>query len=323
MDGTQEDVIELTHGLYRFIEAAEDAFSRRRRQAAEARGRLRERALLLQERYRAAAHSASERASARMTAIADGLHELQEALAERRARRADLRERWQRLTRHYEAWVAHLRESRAEVQGTAALPHVKPRNLWRNLFHVGMGLGCVAGYELLFSQATMIAIGLSAFGLFAFMDILRRVSPRWNERFVQRAFGKISRPGEAHRIPSATWYVVSLTLGAWLLPQHAIAVGALVLAFGDPVAALMGKRFGRIKLVGDKSLVGSLSFAVVTMIVVSLFAWVAMPGWGPIRGFGLGAAVGLVGAVTELISTRLDDNLTIPLATGVVAMLLL
>jgi len=318
-----EDVIDLTHGLYRYIMAAEEALLHGRRQAEEARERLHQSAQLLQQRFQVAARSTSERASARMTAIADGLREFMAALEERRAQRPALKERWKTLTQQYEAWLAHLRESRAVPAGAATLRHVKPRNLWRNLFHVSMGISVVLAYELFLSRTAMLIIGLSALGLFVFMDVLRRVSDTWNERFVQKMFGKISRPGEAHRIPSATWYVTSLLIGAWLLPQHAIAVGALVLAFGDPVAALMGRRFGRIKLVGDKSLVGTLSFAVISMLVVSLFAWVAMPGWGPVRGFGLGTAVGLVGALTELVSTRLDDNLTIPLTTGVVAMLLL
>ncbi len=318
-----EDVIDLTHGLYRYIMAAEEALLHGRRQAEEARERLLQSARPLQQRFQEAARSASARASARMTAIADGLREFVVELEERRAQRPALKQRWKTLTQQYEAWLAHLRESRAALPGAASLRHVKPRNLWRNLFHVSMGLSLVLAYELFLSRTAMLILGVSALGLFIFMDVLRRVSNTWNERFVQKMFGKISRPGEAHRIPSATWYVTSLLIGAWLLPQHAIAVGALVLAFGDPVAALMGRRFGRIKLVGDKSLVGTLSFAVVSMIVVSLFAWIAMPGWGPVRGFGLGTAVGLVGALTELVSTRLDDNLTIPLTTGMVAMLLL
>lgn len=318
-----EEVLDLTNGLYRYLLASEDALLRSRRQAAEATVRLRERALFLQQRFQAAARSASDRASARMTTIAEGLREMAAAFEEKRTRRTALKARWTTLSEQYEAWLAHLKESRTALADARALPHVKPRNLWRNVFHVSVGVVLVAAYELLFSRHFLLIAGVASLALFAFMDVLRRVSDRWNERFVQKMFAKISRPGEAYRIPSASWYVLSLVLGVWLLPKHAVVVGALVLAFGDPMAALVGRRFGRIKLVGDKSLVGSLAFAVVSTLVVAGFAWLVIPGWGPLGGLGLGAATGVTGALTELASTRLDDNLTIPLAAGLVAMLLL
>lgn len=318
-----EEVLELTNGLYRYLLASEEALVRRRQQAADATARLRERAQLLQQRFQAAARSASDRAAARMTAIAEGLREMAAAFEEKRAQRPALKARWKTLSEQYEAWLAHLKESRADLGEPTALRHVKPRNLWRNLFHVSVGVTLVAAYELLFSRHFLLVAGGVSLALFAFMDILRRVSDRWNERFVQKMFGKISRPGEAHRIPSATWYVLALTLGVWLLPKHAIAVGALVLAFGDPMAALVGRRFGRLKLVGEKSLLGSLAFAGVATGVVAGFAWLVIPGQGLLGGLGLGAATGLAGALAELLSTRLDDNLTIPLAAGLVALLLL
>ena len=79
------------------------------------------------------------------------------------------------------------------------------------------------------------------------MDLLRRFSATWNKRFVHSIFNKISRPGEAYKIPSATWYVIALTIGVAFMPKIAIELSTLVLAVGDPIASLVGKRWGELK----------------------------------------------------------------------------
>jgi dolichol kinase len=244
-------------------------------------------------------------------------------LEERRSRGRDLRERWKALGRQYEAWVAELKQARDTLPAGAELRTLKPRNLWRNVFHASMGLGCVVAYELFMSRPGLLILGTSVLALFILMDALRRLAPAWNERFVDKVFQKISRPGEAHRIPSATWYVASLTLGTLLLPQHAIEIGALVLALGDPAASLVGRRFGRVKLVGEKSVAGTLALVGVAILAITLFAQLALPGLGLGRVLGIAAAAAAAGALAELFATRLDDNFTIPLAAGIAAMLVL
>ena len=93
--------------------------------------------------------------------------------------------------------MASIRQLRLTLPEGTRLEHFKPRNYWRNVFHVSMGVFAIAMYELVLGQAAMIAMGASIMGLFIFMEVVRRVSPTWNERFVKRVFGKISRPGEA------------------------------------------------------------------------------------------------------------------------------
>jgi dolichol kinase len=318
-----EEILELTHGLYRFLEATEEVLLHGQRLAGEARQHLRERALHLSEQCSAAGQALSVRASARMEALSAGLRELVAALEERRGRRQDLRERWKALGRSYEAWVAELKRSREALPAGAALPTLKPRNLWRNLFHAFMGVGCVIAYELLVPRWGLLVLGLSVLATFVFMDLLRRFAPAWNERFVDRVFSAISRPGEAHRIPSATWYLGSLTLGVAVLPQHAIEIGALVLALGDPMATLVGRRLGRVKLVGPKSLAGTLAFLAASSLAVFVFCALALPGLGLGRALGVAAATATAGALAELLSGPLDDNFTIPMAAGLVAVLFL
>ncbi|MFH2010468.1 MAG: hypothetical protein ABI333_27965 [bacterium] len=320
-----ENIIDLTSGLYRFMIASEETILAGRKAAAEAKEHLLLRARQLSQRFGEAGRDAGTRLSDRMGEISVSLRTLVAELDQRRTRERNLTQTWQSLGQQYEALLASIRQLRLTLPAGTRLEHFKPRNYWRNVFHVGMGIFSIALYELMLGRAGVLAVGGSILGLFIFMDVLRRVSPTWNERFVLRTFGKISRPGEAYRIPSATWYLAALLLGVIFLPQHAVELGAVALAVGDPLASLAGKRWGRVKLVGDKSYAGTGAFLLGTFVAASLFLWLVVPGVGLLRSSGIAAVLAGVGAAAELLSgkVRLDDNFSIPLAVGLVAALLL
>jgi dolichol kinase len=149
---------------------------------------------------------------------------------------------------------------------------------------------------------------------------MRRVSARWNDRFVNGAFRHIARPGEAHQVPAATWYGLAIFLGAILYPKPALLLGALALGFGDPAAQIVGKRWGRRKLVGQKSVAGALGFVAAATCASAIFLLLTLPSGDPLRGpgplLGLSLLVGVVGATAEVLSGRVDDNFTIPMAAG-------
>lgn len=318
-----EEIIDLTSGLYRFLVAGEATVLAGRRAAEEARARFLERASQLSQRFQEAKRDAGERLSTRLDEISASLRRVATELDARRTRTGTLNETWKSLGQQYEALLEHVRQRRLAVPEGVSLEHIKPRNYSRNLFHVSVGLVCILAYELLLTRTLLIIVGSSFLGLFIFMDILRRYSPYWNKHFVQRMFGAISRPGEAYRIPSATWYTVALLIGTIFLPQHAVELGALVLAVGDPAASLAGKRWGSIKLYGQKSWAGSGAFMLVSFVIASTFLWLVVPGVGLTRALGIAGVLSMLGAVTELLSRRVDDNLSIPLAVGLMAAVLL
>ncbi|TMQ53217.1 MAG: phosphatidate cytidylyltransferase [Candidatus Eisenbacteria bacterium] len=127
-------------------------------------------------------------------------------------------------------------------------------------------------------------------------------------------FGELLRNHEEASLLGSTYLLIAmlLTLHLFDKPVAVLALGFLVL--GDTVAAIVGKSIGKIRLLGGKTLEGSLSCLAVCY-GLTLF----MP--------GIPFYVGLVGALTatvfELLPIPLDDNFRIPLSAGFAMELLL
>jgi dolichol kinase len=228
------------------------------------------------------------------------------------------------LARSYEELLLELRARRvARAEALSRSRQLKPTNYVRNLFHAAMGIVAVVLYQLVLSQQQALLVLGSIFAVFATLEITRRFSTRWNDFLVDEVFGAISRPSERYRINSSTVYVTALFLITALCPKLAVEAAILVLGLGDPAASLVGKRWGRRKLFRDKSYAGSLALLLTSFAAVSLFLWVAGPAYGMARALGSAAAIAAVGALTELLSSRIDDNFSLPLACAAVGALIL
>jgi dolichol kinase len=151
------------------------------------------------------------------------------------------------------------------------------------------------------------------------VEVTRRIWPRWNEFLCRVLFGPIARPREFHKTTAMSWYTVSVALCAALLPKVAAEVGVLVLALGDPAAGILGRKWGRAKIRHEKSWVGSGAFVFVGALAGFGVSWLAAPDLGLARRVAMCVTAAFAGALAELFSDRLDDNLTVPLAAGGVA----
>ncbi|MGM0576426.1 MAG: diacylglycerol/polyprenol kinase family protein [Myxococcota bacterium] len=320
-----KEIVELTASLYDFMLTSEPLLPSPspRDRAREAADQLLEQAQHLAHRFAEARARAGERVAHTVEEASGNLRALSAELASRRPSQDQVKDLWLALGQNYEALFAYVRELRMPVPREMRLGHVKPRNLTRNVFHASCGLTGVLCYEFFFSRTTTLVVGGAVLAAFVLLDIIRRVVPGANDGIVFRLFGKISRPGEAYRVPAATWMMAALWIGVLVLPKHAIELGCLALAFGDPVASLVGKRWGTRRLINDKSVAGSTAFFVTALAVSLLWLLAVVPGVGGVAALGIAAAVAAVGAGTELFSGRLDDNFTIPLVAGLAAAVLL
>ncbi len=189
----------------------------------------------------------------------------------------------------------------------------RPSNLARSFFHAASGMTAVAAITLLSDRRWLIAIALPWFCFAWTSELLRRRYRGANLRLM-RVLGPIAHPHEWHKVNSATWFVTALLLLATLSPLRSAALGCAVLALGDPAAALVGRRWGRLKIAQNRTLEGALAFVAVGTLV-SLAVLRVVPG-APASHLLLALTAGVVGALTELYSGRVDDNLSIPVVTA-------
>ncbi|MDM9382381.1 SEC59/DGK1/VTE5 family protein [Chlorogloeopsis sp. ULAP01] len=123
------------------------------------------------------------------------------------------------------------------------------------------------------------------------------------------------------------FYAVSIgILIAWfwhIQQPHYAALGIVVMAWGDGLAALIGQRFGKHKYKvfgGQKSWEGSFTMAVVSYLIISLIL-LSVQGsvW---QTWVISLVVALVATGLETFSFLGIDNLTVPLGSAALAFLL-
>lgn len=146
--------------------------------------------------------------------------------------------------------------------------------------------------------ATVVSIGV---------ELLRLHEPRFRSYFKQ-FFGGLIRRHEKRALLGSTYMLIAAVISVELftVPVCTAALGSLVL--GDSAAALVGRRLGRLRILGGpKTLEGSLAFAAVAFLF----------GWAVVRlPWPVALAGALVGALFEWLPLPVDDNLRIPLASG-------
>jgi len=189
----------------------------------------------------------------------------------------------------------------------------RPTNVARTVFHIGSGALALTLLRVLPSRTWLIAAAAS-FALFAWTcETTRRRSAAVNARLM-RFFGPVAHPHEWHRVNSATWYATALLVMSFVVPLEAAELGVIVLALADPAAGIIGRRFGRRRLASGRSLEGALAFAVTGFFAA--YVWMTVVGsYAPAR-LWVAAVAGVIGAATELLVSRVDDNLAIPLGTS-------
>jgi len=133
--------------------------------------------------------------------------------------------------------------------------------------------------------------------------------------FISRFTFNVSRRREFGRYVLGP---VTLGLGAilslMLFPPKVAAVAIYALAFGDGISTLVGKFLGRLRpaFIAGKSVEGSISCFVVTF----------MAGFLVFGEWKTALAVGLASVIADALPIREFDNILLPLAAGLAALVI-
>jgi len=153
----------------------------------------------------------------------------------------------------------------------------------------------------------MLAIMVPLTLLAILIDIARIRTWRLWTALAHKAFGRMIRKHEIDGDFTGAFYIlISVCLTVALFSRE-IAVAALAfIMIGDSLAALVGRRLGKHRF-GNKSVEGSLAFLIGTVPVIILVPDLALP---------VGIIGGVTATVTEAAPFGIDDNITVPLISG-------
>ncbi|MBI2867721.1 MAG: hypothetical protein HYX97_05240 [Chloroflexi bacterium] len=196
----------------------------------------------------------------------------------------------------------------AKTRNASGLSTTPAGRLERKLFHL------LAGSSLpLLALATPkpvmlgLAVGLAAIAVT--VEALRLRYPSLNG-WLLKTFGALFKAREERRPTAATYMLVATAIAFAAFPYDVAILTLLMLSAGDPLAAMVGTRWGRPRLQG-KSLEGTAAFLGVSVGLGLLLS---------VTVLDIGTATVLVGAVVataaEALGGPVEDNLSVPLASG-------
>jgi len=187
------------------------------------------------------------------------------------------------------------------------------QEFYRKLTHLGALVIPVGYYYLGLSRFEALAVMIPVTLLMTWIDIARLLDWKfWH--FLKPLIAPVVRDHEMRGDFTGAFYILATACLVIAFYAKPVAIASLAfIIIGDTAAALIGRRFGKHRYRG-KSLEGSLAFLAASLIVVIL---------APEIPYMIGVIGAVVATVTEGISGSLDDNLSVPLVSGLAMHLLL
>jgi dolichol kinase len=187
-------------------------------------------------------------------------------------------------------------------------------HLARKIWHMAGVFGMFLAYVLLpeLVSSTILAIAVL---IFLPIDFLRHRNPALNDWMVH-AFKPIMRTNEIHKIAGTTYLLSGVCLIVAIFPRPVVALTLLFLAFADPIASLIGIKYGKDKVFGHKSIQGFMAAFVVCAVATAIYLNYHNVMFD--RVIVVSLLAGLIGALAELVPIgKIDDNFTLPVLSSI------
>ena len=148
---------------------------------------------------------------------------------------------------------------------------------------------------------------------------LARLSSSLVQRFFVYFFHHILRDTEKQgkRLPGAIYFLLGNWIAFYLYPRNFCSLAILAVTVGDPIAGIVGAYFVSSRLVGKKTVAGTLGCALLSGVILTVAAsvWGQIPEHIPYAQALAFLILGVITALSELFAV-VDDNLTMPILFG-------
>lgn len=207
------------------------------------------------------------------------------------------------------------------VQSNRIQLHIRSDlHLLRKLWHIVAGLTGLGIYKYFELTPVAMAIGLAVLGTVSLAIEITRLKFANVNTLVLKVMGPFMRESERCGISGVPFYAFGVAITLGFFPEPIAVLACLFLIFSDPLSSFFGILYGSIKIMPNKSLQGSFAGFVVCYLITFIYGqYLAGPSLSLI-GFCFFA--GLIGSFSELVSHKIDDNLTIPVVSGALLTLL-
>jgi len=182
----------------------------------------------------------------------------------------------------------------------------KAQNEWmRKIIHLAAAIFPLL-YQYVLDRAEMLFLCSVLLVLLFLGEILRTYTAYFKKLYIKTLGFLLREEEETTIINGATYLMAGLSLSVLAFPAETAIISMWVVILADTAAALVGTHWGRHRF-GDKSFEGSSAF-----VLVSAGIMLAL-GISPLLAFSVAILLGIV----ELVPGRFNDNLILPVATGV------
>lgn len=178
--------------------------------------------------------------------------------------------------------------------------------LLRKIIHALSGLLGIG--VLVFPKPAIVALCAIGLVLAGLLDVIRL---RWGFRGPMKPISPWFKEKERATISGSTALLASYLFLVAVFPAPVAAFAILFFSLGDPLASLFGKYFPFWRF-REKSIGGTMAFVLVGAILS-----ISLPGLTPC----IKICASLFGALAEFFVRDVDDNLTVPVAVGVVLLI--
>jgi diacylglycerol kinase (CTP) len=195
----------------------------------------------------------------------------------------------------------------------------KDVQLPRRIFHMMNGSIIAMLYLFYLEKSDLVTfLGIIASVIFI-AEQVRLKYPELSD-FFSKMNNLLYRAEEQFEIASAMPYAASCLLVVFAFPKAIAIITVLFLALGDPLAAIVGIKYGKHKITSNRSMEGSIAFFWISFAICFFIMKYFHDNIWQILLFAFFG--GIIGLVADFIETRLDDNITIPFISAPLLLLL-